>query len=91
MTIPDHLTVNEGQGSADCTVCGTGVNVPGLRFGYASRTDVLAAFIVAHAVHDKRGRPDGLTPSGRARPAAARVLQWAVTNTGTVDPLTSMS
>ena len=36
--------------------------------------DVLAAFVVAHAIHDRKGNPSGLTPGGRAWPAALAAL-----------------
>ena len=59
-----HLLVDEVAHTADCTICGTSVACPSGRFGPVSATDMLAAFVVGHATHDRSGRPDGLTPAG---------------------------
>jgi len=68
LTIPAHLTINEPQGKADCSVCRMGVTATGSRV-----PAMLAAFIASHAVH--RGEtPTGLTASGRMSRAARDVL-----------------
>ena len=43
-----------------------------------SATDMLAAFVVGHATHDRAGRPDGLTPGWKPRKAAAAVIKAAM-------------
>ena len=73
-----HLLVDEVAHTADCTICGTSVACPSGRFGPVSATDMLAAFVVGHATHDRSGRPDGLTPRGKPRKAAAAVIKAAM-------------
>jgi hypothetical protein len=65
-----HITLDEAGGKADCSVCKMGVTVPP-SFGGVPRSDMLAAFVVQHAVHTKASNPSGLTATGRA-PKAAR-------------------
>ncbi len=67
-----HITVDEPAGKADCSICGIGVTAPP-SFGGIPRPDMLAAFVVQHAVH-KAGQPAGLTPTGRASKAARELL-----------------
>ena len=62
--LPDHLLVDEAAHTAACTVCGMSVECTSGRFGPVSATDMLAAFVVDHAVHDRAGMPNGLTPAG---------------------------
>lgn len=59
-----HLTLNEADGKADCSVCHIGITVPP-SFGFVTRNDMLAAFIVQHSVHTKAGAPAGLTDGGK--------------------------
>ena len=72
-----HISINESEGKADCSVCHTGVTAPP-SFGGIPRTDMLAAFVVQHAVHTKAGSPSGLTATGRAS-KAARIFMTAAT------------
>lgn len=76
--LPGHLLVDEAARPADCTICGTSVACPSGRFGPVSATDMLAAFVVGHATHDRAGRPDGLTPGGKPRKAAVATLKAAM-------------
>lgn len=62
--LPDHLLVDEAAHTASCTVCGMSVECTSGRFGPVSASDMLAAFVVGHAVHDRSGMPNGLTPAG---------------------------
>lgn len=72
MKIPEHLTITEADGTADCSACGTGITAPET-FGGIPRATMLATFIVQHATH--RGKvATGLNASGTATPAAQRVL-----------------
>src|SRR5690606_4014406 len=59
-----HVTIDEAARTADCSVCHVGMTMPGVTFGPISATDMLAAFVVQHAVHSKRGEPAGLTTAG---------------------------
>lgn len=73
--IPSHITVDEARGGAECSACHMGVDVSGVTGrGWIEPADMLAAFVVAHAIHDRKGNPSGLTPGGRARPAALAAL-----------------
>lgn len=71
-----HITLNEAEGKADCSVCHTGVSAP-RSFGGVPRADMLAAFLVQHAVHTKAGRASGLTAAGNATKAAREALAGA--------------
>lgn len=64
-----HITIDEDAGTADCTICKTGISVPA-SFGGVPRTNMLAAFVVQHSVHTKAGKASGLTPTGRPTRAA---------------------
>lgn len=68
-----HISIDEAAGKADCSICGTGVTAP-LSFGGIPRTDMLAAFVVQHAVHTKAGVASGLTANGRPSKAARAAL-----------------
>lgn len=70
--IPDHIAIDEPAGKIDCSVCQMGVTAPP-SFGGVPRADMLAAFLVQHAVH-RGGRPTGLTANGVASKAAIQVL-----------------
>ena len=72
--LPDHITVDESKGAAECAECGVGVHLPTDKFGYIRVVDMLAAFIVQHAVHDRKGHASGLTKTGRATKAAMAAL-----------------
>ena len=72
-SIPEHITVDEGSGKADCAVCKTGITAPP-SFGGILRPNLLASFVVLHSVHSK-GRPSGLTPGGRARQTARDAMR----------------
>ena len=72
--LPDHITVDESKGAAECATCGVGVHLPTGKFEYARAVDMLAAFIVQHAVHDRKGHASGLTKTGRATKAAMAAL-----------------
>ena len=63
-----HITLNESEGKADCSVCHMGVTAPP-SFGGIPRANMLASFVVQHSVHTK-GAPSGLTATGRASKAA---------------------
>ena len=76
--LPGHLLVDEAARPADCTICGTSVACPSGRFGPVSATDMLAAFVVGHAVHDRAGMPNGLTPTGKPRKTAIAALKAAM-------------
>ena len=80
--LPDHLLVDEAAHTAACTVCGMSVDFPSGRFGPVSASDMLAAFVVGHAVHDRAGMPNGLTPTGKPRKAAAAVVEAAMRGEG---------
>jgi len=68
----DRIRVDESKGTAECP-CGVSVTVPPT-FGGIPRANLLAAFVIEHSVHDGKGRPDGLTPTGRASKAARTFL-----------------
>lgn len=70
MKIPEHLTIDEDAGKADCARCQTGITAPP-SFGGVPRSNMLAAFIVQHATHTKAGVANGLTAGGRATKAAS--------------------
>ncbi len=74
MNAPEHLTINEDKGTADCTVCKTSATFPE-SFGAIPRSDLLASFFVQHAVHTQRGVPSGLTAAGKPTKAARAVLE----------------
>ena len=76
--IPDHLIVDEAGHTAGCTVCGMSVECPCGRFGPVSASDMLAAFVVDHAVHDRAGIPNGLTPTGKPRKTATAAFKAAM-------------
>lgn len=65
-----HVTVDEEARKADCSICKVGMTMPGVTFGPIQASDMLASFVVQHAVHDKRGVPSGLTAAGNATKAA---------------------
>lgn len=68
MNVPEHITVSVTAhvAKADCQACRTGMSVPMASiFGAEFVGGMLAAFVTAHAVHDRRGAASGLTPSGR--------------------------
>lgn len=71
-----HITIDEFQGKADCSICSIGATVPE-SFGGIPRSDLLASFIVQHAVHTKAGVASGLTATGRASKAARTAIQGA--------------
>ncbi len=64
MNIPPHVTIDEANGKADCSVCGIGVTAP-ISFGGIPRSDMLASFMVQHSCHTKAGVASGLTATGR--------------------------
>jgi hypothetical protein len=70
-----HVTIDEAARKADCSVCHVGMTMPGVTFGPIDATDMLASFVVLHAVHTKRGAPSGLTAAGNATKAAREVLR----------------
>ena len=77
MKIPGHITVNEGgptRYDLECSVCSMGYS-GGSRFGMVNGSDLAAAFIWQHAIHDKKGNPSGLTPGGKPRAAALAALR----------------
>ena len=76
--LPGHLLVDEAAHTAACTVCGMSVDFPSGRFGPVSASDMLAAFVVGHAVHDRSGMPNGLTPTGKPRKTAIAALKAAM-------------
>ena len=77
--LPDHLLVDEAAHStAACAVCGMSVECPSGRFGPVSASDMLAAFVVGHAVHDRPGMPNGLTPTGKPRKTAIAAFKAAM-------------
>ena len=80
--LPGHLLVDEAAHTASCTVCGMSVSYPSGRFGPVSASDMLTAFVVGHAVHDRSGMPNGLTPGGKPRKAAAAVVKAAMRGEG---------
>ena len=80
--LPDHLLVDEAGHTAGCTVCGMSVVLPYGRFGPIAATDMLAAFVFGHAVHDRSGMPNGLTATGKPRKAAAAVVEAAMRGEG---------
>ena len=68
MNVPEYITVSVTihATKADCQVCHTGMSVPTASiFGAEFVRGMLAAFVTAHTVHDRRGTTSGLTPSGR--------------------------
>lgn len=71
--VPEHITIDEAAGKADCGVCQVGVTAP-LSFGGIPRANMLAAFIVQHATHTKARNPSGLTAAGNATKAARAAL-----------------
>ena len=73
MRIPEHITLDEQAGKADCSICCIGITAPPT-FGGIVRADMLAAFVVQHATHSKRRTPTGLTSTGRATKAAREAL-----------------
>ena len=72
--LPDHITVDESKGAAECATCGVSVHLPTGKFGHIRAVDMLATFIVHHAVHDRKGHASGLTKTGRATKAAMAAL-----------------
>lgn len=68
-----HITLDEPNGKADCSVCGTGVTAPP-SFGGIPRADMLASFVVQHSVHTRGGVAAGLTAAGRASKAAREAM-----------------
>ena len=76
--LPDHLLVDEAGHTAGCTVCGMSVVFPSGRFGPIAATDMLAAFVVDHAVHDRSGMPNGLTATGKPRKTAIAAFKAAM-------------
>ena len=76
--LSDHLLVDEAAHTASCTVCGMSVACPSGRFGPVSASDMLAAFVVGHTVHDRSGMPNGLTPTGKPRKTAIAALDAAM-------------
>jgi hypothetical protein len=68
-----HVSINEAEGKADCSVCQMGVTAPP-SFGGIPRSDMLASFIVQHSVHTKAGNPSGLTSTGRPSKAARQAF-----------------
>lgn len=68
-----HISINEAEGKADCSVCQMGVTAPP-SFGGIPRSDMLASFIVQHSVHTKAGNPSGLTDAGNPTKAARAYL-----------------
>ena len=71
MKIPEHITLDEQAGKADCSICCTGATAP---TSGAMRVHLLSAFVVQHATHSKRRTPNGLTSTGRATKAAREAL-----------------
>ena len=76
LALPGHIKVDEPKGTAACAECGVGVHLPTGKFGYVRAVDMLAAFIVQHAVHDRKGHASGFTKTGRATKAAMAALVW---------------
>ena len=74
LTLPQHITVDESKGAAECATCGMSVHLPTGKFGHIRAVDMLAAFIAHHAVHDRKGHASGLTKTGRATKAAMAAL-----------------
>lgn len=64
MNFPQHVTLDEDSGKADCSICGIGVTAP-LSFGGIPRSTMLASFVVQHSSHTKAGVASGLTATGR--------------------------
>ena len=74
MRPPDWIKTDDETGWIDCTKCRQGIEVSHARH---LGKGLVQAFIVAHAVHDRKGRPAGLTPTGRMSKAAAReIVTW---------------
>jgi hypothetical protein len=71
-----HITIDEAEGKADCSVCKTGVTAPP-SFGGIPRSDMLASFLVLHSVHTKAGVASGLTAAGRPSNAAREFFDGA--------------
>ena len=71
-----HITLNEAEGKADCSVCQIGTTAPP-SFGGIPRATMLAAFVVQHSVHTKAGVASGLTAAGNATKAARQALGGA--------------
>ena len=80
--LPDHLLVDEAAHTAACAVCGMSVEFPSGRFGPVSASDMLAAFVVGHAVHDRSGTPKGLTPAGSHARQQQRLSKAAMRGEG---------
>ena len=74
LSLPEHIAVDESKGAAECATCGVSVHLPTGKFGYVRAVDMLAAFILQHAVHDRKGHASGLTKTGRATKAAMAAL-----------------
>ena len=72
MKIPEHIVIDEDNGTADCTVCFTGLDAPE-SFGGIPRATLLANFVVQHVVHKGR-MPTGLTASGKPSKAAREAM-----------------
>lgn len=72
MTDTSNITLVTG-GGADCHVCHTGL-MPGGNFGPITREKLVGSFIVDHTIHDKKGNPAGLTPTGRPSKAYYRTI-----------------
>lgn len=70
-----HITIDEDAGKADCSICQTGMTVPGPSFGPISRTTMIATFLIQHATHTKSGLASGLTAAGNPTNAAARAVR----------------
>lgn len=72
MRPPDWIKAVDETGWIDCTKCGQGIEV-----SQALGKGLVQAFVIYHAVHDREGRPAGLTPTGRMSKAAAReIVTW---------------
>lgn len=74
LTLPQHINVNESASTAECGVCRMSVHMPTGKFGPTRAADMLAAFVIQHAVHDRKGHASGLTKTGRATKAAMAAL-----------------
>lgn len=74
LALPGHVKVDESKGAAECATCGVSVHLPTGKFGRIRAVDMLAAFIVQHAVHDRKGHASGLTKTGRATKVAAEAM-----------------
>jgi len=74
LNIPAHVTFDESTGKADCAICGIGMTAPS-SFGGIPRSNMLASFLVQHAVHSRAGVASGLTAKGDPT-KAAREFVW---------------